>query len=160
MKLHRLVDANGPVGWCHYCPGCRQTHCFNVEQPTRSYPEFGYAGGLKWSFNGNEERPSFSPSMHIQAGGWKRPDGSEVPKRTLCHYVLTDGMINFCADSAHELTGKTVPLPDYPERYLEPPPKPVAPIRTPRRRTAGAAKRGAARTKLRSSKRSVRQKRS
>jgi hypothetical protein len=125
MKLHRLVGDSGPIGWCHYCPGCRHTHCFNVEQPTRAWPEFNIAGGVKWSFNGNLERPSFSPSMLIQTGGWKSPEGKDIPQRTLCHYVLSDGVINFCADSAHELTGRAVPLADYPQRYLEPASAPV-----------------------------------
>lgn len=126
MKLRRLVDDAGPIGWCHYCPGCRHMHCINVEQPTRPYPEFNYAGGVQWSFNGNVDRPSFTPSMLISTGGWKRPDGSEVPKVTLCHYVMTDGVINYCADSAHELKGQAVALPDLPDVYLEPAGKPRA----------------------------------
>lgn len=119
MKLHRVVEhgSGAPIGWAHWCPGCKECHVFNVEQPTKPYPEYEIAGGCAWAFNGNAERPSFTPSMHIQTGGWKRPDGSRVPKTTCCHYILTDGQIQFCGDSPHELSGKVVPLPDYPERY-------------------------------------------
>lgn len=87
-------------------------HIFNVEEPTRPYPEYNIKGGAIWRFDGNEEAPTFTPSMHVQAGGWKRPDGTLVPRRTLCHYLLTKGVLQFLADSGHQLAGKSVPLPE------------------------------------------------
>jgi hypothetical protein len=38
----------------------------------------------------------------------------EVEK--ICHYILTDGVLDFCADSTHALRGK-VPLPPLPPPY-------------------------------------------
>lgn len=116
LRIKRYTDAGGrPIGWSHWCPGCRQSHQFNVEVPTKAYPEYGIAGGAQWNFDGNLEHPTFSPSMHIQAGGFTRPDGSQVTRRTLCHYFLAAGDIRFLGDCAHELKGQVVPLPEIPE---------------------------------------------
>lgn len=77
----------------HWCPGCKQAHPINVEKPNHC--------DAKWSWNGDIERPTFSPSINIVGR---------------CHYFIRDGMIEFCADSKHNLAGRTVPLPDYPDR--------------------------------------------
>lgn len=70
-----------------WCPGCKEHHVLPWKR-----------GG--WTFNGNTERPTFTPSFRISGGA-----GS------VCHFVLTDGILNFCSDSSHELAGKSVPLP-------------------------------------------------
>jgi hypothetical protein len=56
-----------------------------------------------WTFNGNIEQPTFSPSFRQHIG-----DG------IICHYTVTDGQLNFCSDSMHSLAGCTVPLPEIP----------------------------------------------
>jgi hypothetical protein len=33
---------------------------------------------------------------------------------TVCHYIITAGRIQFCADSTHALAGQTIDLPDIP----------------------------------------------
>jgi hypothetical protein len=38
-------------------------------------------------------------------------------RKTLCHYFIRDGKIEFCGDCPHELAGQTVPLPDVPAGY-------------------------------------------
>jgi hypothetical protein len=35
-------------------------------------------------------------------------------QRTLCHYFIRAGKIEFCGDSPHNLAGQTVDLPDWP----------------------------------------------
>lgn len=151
MKLaRRLNHDKTPNGWCHWCPACKHVHCFTVEGPG-----WRKDGGPRWTFDGNLERPTFSPSMRVfttdyvnaeHAGKWrirrgdKRKLGLEVyeteeqalaarpnerwiaeqiqaegRERTLCHYHLQGGVLNFCGDSPHELAGKSVPLPDLPE---------------------------------------------
>lgn len=78
-----------------------------------------------WQFNGNVDRPTFSPSfrhcMLLQVfkdgkwtGEWRRDGDGNVIQAT-CHYVLTDGILNFCDDCTHELAGKSMPLPELPE---------------------------------------------
>jgi len=77
-----------------------------------------------WQFNGNLERPTFTPSFRHSGhktikvdgkwtGEWVRgADGKPVPE--VCHYILTDGILNFCGDCTHAMAGKSVPLPDLP----------------------------------------------
>jgi hypothetical protein len=76
----------------HWCPGCNARHIINVEKPLPN--------GAKWTWDGNVDAPTFSPSINIVGQ---------------CHYFIRNGMIEFCGDSAHELAGQTVPLPDFPE---------------------------------------------
>ena len=66
-----------------------------------------------WTFNGNLDKPTFAPSFkHSGHHFEKRSDNSVA---FVCHYVLTDGILNFCTDSTHGLAGKSVPLPKLPE---------------------------------------------
>jgi hypothetical protein len=96
-------------GFGHWCPGCEEMH---------TLPD-------NWKFNGNLEKPTFTPSFKhtgIQrvfvdgnwTGEWKKDaSGNTVP--FICHYILTDGVLNFCGDSTHVLAGHSVPLPSLPE---------------------------------------------
>jgi hypothetical protein len=79
-------------------------HGYAVEQPFRN--------GARWSFNGDGDRPSFTPSMNIGVGPF--PDG----RIERCHYFVTDGQIQYCADSTHAMAGQTVELPDIPPDRL------------------------------------------
>lgn len=78
-----------------------------------------------WAFNGNLGVPTFTPSVKITGkkivtvdgkwtGEWVR-DAQGKTVDDCCHYILTDGQLNFCSDSLHPLAGQTVPLPDLPE---------------------------------------------
>ena len=84
-------------GWAHYCPGCEEIHHYPVDEP--------HPNGSRWQFDGNMEKPSFTPSMNIG------PDW--------CHYYLTKGMLIFSACSGHGLGGKTMPLPELPPEYRD-----------------------------------------
>lgn len=92
------------------CPGCGQDHCL----PT--------AGANAWSFNGDMERPTLSPSILAKGlrvklgpdGKWNgefelEQDGNPLPN--LCHSFVTDGRIQFLSDCNHSLAGQTVDLP-------------------------------------------------
>ena len=79
-----------------------------------------------WSFNGELDCPTFTPSVRITGkqtiknergewtGEWVR-DAAGNPLDYCCHYILTVGQLQFCGDSTHALSGKTVPLPDLPD---------------------------------------------
>lgn len=113
MKLVRLDSRYWPRGgYGHWCPGCNSGHEIDTEQPNSQ--------GAKWSFNGDMERPTFSPSINIRWG--KYADPNFVDERDIsgiCHYFIRNGRIEFCGDSTHALAGKTVDLPDIPEgKYL------------------------------------------
>jgi len=98
-----------PSGFSHWCPACEGMHIL---------PD-------SWSFDGNLEKPTFSPSFKhsgLQAvfvngnwtGEWKRDaSGNTIP--FVCHYILTAGQLQFCGDCTHAMAGKTVPLPPLPE---------------------------------------------
>jgi hypothetical protein len=73
-----------------HCPACKEEHQLNEG----------------WSFNGNVEKPTFSPSLLVQGGrGW-----DESYQDFVCHSFIKDGKIQFLNDCSHELRGKTVEL--------------------------------------------------
>ena len=106
--LRRAQDA-----YAHWCPGCLEMH---------RLPD-------SWSFNGNVNSPTFTPSFRHSgvkrvivdgkwAGDWAGDwiyDAQGEPIPHICHYILTDGVLNFCGDCTHELSGKSVPLPELPK---------------------------------------------
>lgn len=115
------IIAGGLVGF--RCPGCREMHQVRVEGEGRP----------RWGFNGDYERPTFTPSVLVR--GVRVPSGGEemTPEEeaeydqivrggpeavfasrfgSVCHSFVTDGHISFLGDCTHELAGKVVPLPD------------------------------------------------
>ena len=83
------------IGYAFDCPGCGGYHFINTEQGT---------GKPSWTVvDGDTERPFVSPSLKVQ---WHFEGIDKV-----CHFTITDGLITFCPDSSHELSGKTVTLP-------------------------------------------------
>ena len=98
----------GQTGYFHWCPGCEEMH---------PLPD-------RWTFNGDVERPTFSPSfLHTvttYAGGVDAQGiGIGERRQGRCHYILTDGVLNFCSDSTHALAGQAVPLPVLPEHLRD-----------------------------------------
>lgn len=87
--------------------------------------------GPKWEFNGNIERPTFTPSLLITTGHYtsrhkpgdecwctynlNNPDEPSPFRCSRCHLFLTDGQLRFLEDCTHELKGQTIPLPEIPE---------------------------------------------
>lgn len=60
-----------------------------------------------WQFNGDLERPTFSPSLLVTGYlNEQQPNG-------VCHSYITDGKIQYLNDSTHEYAGKTIELPEY-----------------------------------------------
>lgn len=90
--LQHRDSLSGGIVIMHWCPGCKGTHLIDVEKPNHC--------GAMWSWDKNAESPTFSPSVNIVG---------------ICHYFIRNGNIEFCSDSKHDLAGKTVPLPDFPE---------------------------------------------
>ena len=92
-----LRDMEG--GYGHWCPGCEEMHYIAVEKPL--------ANGAQWTFDGDVEAPTFSPSVRHTHLGLTSPE--------CCHYFIRGGNIEFCGDCTHALSGQTVPLPPWPE---------------------------------------------
>lgn len=110
MKLVRLDRKYWPRGgYGHWCPGCNSGHEIDTEQPNSS--------GAMWKFDGNMEMPTFTPSINGRWGRFADPNyvADEGHDHSgVCHYIITAGRIQFCADSTHALAGQTVDLPDIP----------------------------------------------
>jgi hypothetical protein len=96
-------------GYEHWCPGCGKIHLI---------PD-------SWIFGGDVNAPTFSPSVKITGvqtvndanGEWTGEwmcdaNGKALP--ACCHYILTEGHLNFCEDCTHAFKGQTVPLPELP----------------------------------------------
>jgi hypothetical protein len=111
--LRNTVD-----GYSWWCPGCEEMHAVKVG-----------AGG--WTWNGNKDRPSFTPSVLVTSGHYTPGDhggcwckfnaeriakGLETSgfKCERCHCYVTDGKIQFLPGCTHALAGKTVPMPPLP----------------------------------------------
>lgn len=97
-------------GYTHWCPGCKEMHTLFDS----------------WTFVNNDlNKPTFSPSFRHSGfktindeygnwlGEWER-DANNKPIPDVCHYILTDGILNYCNDCTHELKGQSVPLPELP----------------------------------------------
>ncbi len=96
-KVKRLTDKTGAnISWAFQCPGCEMWHSCNETHPDANAPT--------WHFNGDVERPTFSPSVLVRFP----KDGQ--PQR--CHSFVTDGQIQFLADCTHSMAGQTVELPE------------------------------------------------
>lgn len=96
-------------GFSWWCPGCEEGH------------PLPYKRG--WTFDGNLDAPTFSPSFKHEYPRFKRVDergiGIGEKEPYCCHYIITAGQVMFCSDSTHALAGKTVPMPDLPEHLRD-----------------------------------------
>jgi hypothetical protein len=112
-------EGGGQAGYNFFCPGCRDRHSVRTE------------GGPAWTFNGDVERPVFTPSVLVNAlelvrdadgkwtGEWVR-DGAGQPVPLVCHSFVgcngaQPGQIVFLGDCTHALKGQVVDLPAWPQ---------------------------------------------
>lgn len=88
----------------YWCPGCDECHLIYTDQ-----------GG--WTFDGNADAPTFSPSILVTYGGADagQSRGSHKAPPARCHSFVRSGRIEFLSDCTHALAGQTVPLPDWPK---------------------------------------------
>lgn len=91
----RQVEGGGLMFWC---PGCDGAHMVRV----------GDGPGPRWSWNGAIERPTFAPSVFVNAPGPHHSDRAPI-----CHFFVVEGRMKFLADCTHALAGQTVDLPDW-----------------------------------------------
>lgn len=113
--LRDQIDGNGHKHLAFLCPGCGMPHSIII------------TGDKAWGWNGDVEKPTFTPSILVQHEEWTPPVTSEnlaqwkaspwvqhkVEK--VCHSFVTSGRIEFLTDCTHELAGKTVDLPPWKE---------------------------------------------
>lgn len=110
--VNHPLAVSADAGWMHWCPACNEVHAIAVEK--------AFANGAKWSFNGNMDKPSFVPSVKITIGPMPTvPVGrADAGKIYVCHYILTDAVIDYCGDCTHSLRGQKVALPVIPRGQL------------------------------------------
>jgi len=101
-KLRTMAGGEGAADWraiAFWCPGCDGCHAIKTSP-----------GG--WTFDGNADAPTFSPSILVTYSGPDAGKADAPPAR--CHSFVRAGRIEFLSDCTHALVGKTVDLPDWP----------------------------------------------
>lgn len=110
-KLRNVEDG----GLTFWCPGCDMAHRVWV----------GTGNGPRWTWNGDAEYPTFSPSILVQwdqaeppvtlenLEEWKRNAWHQTKIHKVCHSFVIDGRIHFLSDCTHALAGQTIDLPDW-----------------------------------------------
>lgn len=87
-KILKLRGLNDEQKLLFMCPGCNCYHMFDA----------------RWTWNGDVNRPTFSPSLAVFMGTDRQ-----------CHSFVRDGRIEFLADSRHRLAGQIVEMLEEPD---------------------------------------------
>lgn len=130
MKAKQVVDSEGRfVGVRINCPGCGDRHVLGVRPiPDGMIESPYYVNAPHWVFNGDYEKPYFSPSVHVRSGHYasgnhcendcwctyykNHPEESPDFSCYICHSFIRDGWIEFLNDCTHALAGQKVELLD------------------------------------------------
>jgi hypothetical protein len=85
LRVLDLKNQDGEHGaYAIQCPGCGNWHAFDS----------------RWRFNGDFEKPTFTPSMLV----------NQHKPESRCHSFVTDGKIQFLSDCHHKYAGQTLDL--------------------------------------------------
>lgn len=84
------------IGYMIMCPACGNGHLFYTNHTNPK---------CNWTFDGNMERPTFSPSMLVYQSG----------SQSRCHSFVRNGQIQFLSDCTHNMANQTVELPEIEE---------------------------------------------
>ena len=130
-KLRTWADpATGREGVTYWCQGCKSSHSICTK---------GGAPGQAWQWNGDAERPVFSPSVLARSGHYatghkpgdscwctykaEHPEDPDSFECVVCHTFIgcngaQPGEVIFLSDCTHALAGTVQPFPDLPE-YMQ-----------------------------------------
>ncbi len=104
MKFKQVLNSDKQhYGWKFYCPGCAQW-----DEPDHGRLHQVHVVDRTWTFNGDMDKPTRSPSVLVTGEFWH--DG--VKREMRCHSFVRDGRIEFLGDCSHSLAGQTVELPE------------------------------------------------
>lgn len=125
-QLSKFLRNREGGGLTYWCQGCEETHQVQV----------GTGPGPRWGYNGNPDKPTFTPSVLVTSGHFcshykpsdhcwctynkENPDDVTHHCRR-CHTFITDGMVQFLSDCSHGLAGQTLPLPELPAHMQDAP---------------------------------------
>jgi len=104
-KVKNIEEDNGRITWVLECPGCECQHMIWSGAGPRPV----------WAFNGDTEKPTFSPSLLVTMGLKPDPVTHLAPKgapKQICHSFIRDGKIEYLGDCTHPLAGQTIDLPE------------------------------------------------
>ncbi len=111
----RLQSGNSSFERLFFCPGCKNAHGFRSKEwpmPKGLSKEAIKLFQNKWSWNGDIEKPTLTPSIHIVKKIGLDKNNNPI-YQTICHSFVRQGMIHFLNDCKHDLKGKTVELPNF-----------------------------------------------
>lgn len=92
MSKFALMESNAEqTRYVFFCPGCQEYHWIRTRGPKPN-----------WSFDGNLDCPTVSPSILCC---------KDDPARR-CHSYVRAGRIEFLGDCGHRLAGQAVELPE------------------------------------------------
>jgi len=92
MKARPVTRDGVVLGYLIECPACGYGHFFDN----------------RWTFNGDMNRPTFTPSMLVNG------DSRFVtPTTPRCHSFVIDGVIKFLSDCSHSMAGQEAELKDW-----------------------------------------------
>lgn len=102
-----------------WCPGCEFAGDDGVMQGgAHMLPITGSGPGIgqqpSWTFNGNTERPTLSPSILTDIT-YAPLLGQTEGRRHVCHSFMVDGVLQFLSDCTHQYAGQNVPLTPLPD---------------------------------------------
>lgn len=109
-----VLKVDGVGQYRFFCPGCKEHHAvYSKEANTNCQPQ--------WDFNGDLNKPTFSPSLLYRTGhfvkGQPQPpncrhckEDADLGVCTICHSFMREGKIEFLSDCTHALAGKTVEM--------------------------------------------------
>lgn len=89
--LFEYKTTDGGKAFMFFCPGCKYYHSVVIER---------HSPGPEWTWNGDMNKPTFSPSLGVNMA---------MPEHR-CHSFVRDGRIQYLDDCYHELAGKTVDM--------------------------------------------------
>lgn len=96
MSILRKTSDNGLLFWC---VGCNRAHGI-------------FYGGAGWSWDGNAEKPTFSPSVLVEYNGLDAGTDGAPPR--VCHSFVKAGQIQYLSDCTHALAGQTIDMCEWP----------------------------------------------
>lgn len=97
-KVKKLTDQSNKNGvWVFFCPACGYGHSFDD----------------RWTFNGDVEKPTFSPSLLVYGSPEHVYEGKSYKGTPQCHSFVVDGYMQYQGDCGHAMNGQTIEIPDY-----------------------------------------------
>lgn len=91
------------------CPGCVVKR--DGATGLHMLPISGDTDRPMWTFDGNLDAPTLSPSILTRA------QLGDPPVSFVCHSFLRNGVFEFLGDCTHEYANQHVPIPDLPDWF-------------------------------------------